>query len=48
VFGDWRRPAPDSHWWTNERRVQNIGAKGIVITVDNQYLSDRDRNNQLS
>jgi isopentenyl diphosphate isomerase/L-lactate dehydrogenase-like FMN-dependent dehydrogenase len=28
------------------RRVQNIGAKGIVVTVDNQYQSDRDRNNR--
>jgi 4-hydroxymandelate oxidase len=28
------------------RRVEDLGAKGIVITVDNQYLSNRDRNNR--
>ncbi len=28
------------------RRVEDQGAKGIVITVDNQYQSNRDRNNR--
>jgi isopentenyl diphosphate isomerase/L-lactate dehydrogenase-like FMN-dependent dehydrogenase len=28
------------------RRVEDGGAKGIVITVDNQYQSNRDRNNR--
>jgi len=28
------------------RRVEDLGAKGIVVTVDNQYLSNRDRNNR--
>jgi 4-hydroxymandelate oxidase len=28
------------------RRVQDVGSKGIVVTVDNQYQSDRDRNNR--
>jgi 4-hydroxymandelate oxidase len=28
------------------RRVEDGGAKGIVVTVDNQYQSNRDRNNR--
>ena len=28
------------------RRVQDQGGKGIVVTVDNQYQSNRDRNNR--
>jgi isopentenyl diphosphate isomerase/L-lactate dehydrogenase-like FMN-dependent dehydrogenase len=28
------------------RRVEDIGAKAIVVTVDNQYQSNRDRNNR--
>jgi len=28
------------------RRVEDLGAKGIVVTIDNQYLSNRDRNNR--
>jgi isopentenyl diphosphate isomerase/L-lactate dehydrogenase-like FMN-dependent dehydrogenase len=28
------------------RRVEDLGAKGIVVTVDNQYQSNRDRNNR--
>jgi isopentenyl diphosphate isomerase/L-lactate dehydrogenase-like FMN-dependent dehydrogenase len=28
------------------RRVEDLGAKGIVVTLDNQYLSNRDRNNR--
>jgi 4-hydroxymandelate oxidase len=28
------------------RRVEDAGAKGIVVTVDNQYQSNRDRNNR--
>ena len=28
------------------RRVEDLGAKAIVVTVDNQYLSNRDRNNR--
>jgi isopentenyl diphosphate isomerase/L-lactate dehydrogenase-like FMN-dependent dehydrogenase len=28
------------------RRVEDKGAKGIVVTVDNPYQSDRDRNNR--
>jgi isopentenyl diphosphate isomerase/L-lactate dehydrogenase-like FMN-dependent dehydrogenase len=28
------------------RRVEDRGAKGIVVTVDNQYQSNRDRNNR--
>jgi isopentenyl diphosphate isomerase/L-lactate dehydrogenase-like FMN-dependent dehydrogenase len=28
------------------RRMEDLGAKGIVVTVDNQYLSNRDRNNR--
>lgn len=28
------------------RRVEDSGAKGIVVTVDNQYQSNRDRNNR--
>jgi hypothetical protein len=30
------------------RRVEDIGAKAIVVTVDNQYQSNRDRNNRKS
>jgi isopentenyl diphosphate isomerase/L-lactate dehydrogenase-like FMN-dependent dehydrogenase len=28
------------------RRIEDMGAKGIVVTADNQYLSNRDRNNR--
>ncbi|HTM48280.1 MAG TPA: alpha-hydroxy acid oxidase [Bryobacteraceae bacterium] len=28
------------------RRVEDLGAKAIVVTVDNQYQSNRDRNNR--
>ena len=28
------------------RRVEDMGAKGVVLTVDNQYQSNRDRNNR--
>jgi isopentenyl diphosphate isomerase/L-lactate dehydrogenase-like FMN-dependent dehydrogenase len=28
------------------RRVEDQGAKGIIVTVDNQYQSNRDRNNR--
>ena len=28
------------------RRMEDAGAKGIVVTVDNQYQSNRDRNNR--
>jgi isopentenyl diphosphate isomerase/L-lactate dehydrogenase-like FMN-dependent dehydrogenase len=40
--GQATKPAASSY----ARRVEDLGAKAIVVTVDNQYQSNRDRNNR--